>query len=281
MTTRFISKSAYMHRLSDLPIDAQKELPPIMVSEKFPLVSLEEAIIPLKSIIPRIDEITASVMDHTLWKYNDNLTDDEAAAILLYTMDWEPREKSLYTILNSTLQATDRNLLRPWFSFLRLSMTALAKLPSEPQILTVYCGLRRNLSKQYRQGSIVTWWKYSSCTKSHKVLTNKRVLGRDGARTQFVIECYSGKSIKSFSLDLEEDEILLPPGRQFRVKSCAYNSDGLHIVKLEEIEPHIPLIHFVPDIVMQPPNCGNPRLQEHINALYLDPVNVLFAPIFS
>jgi hypothetical protein len=41
------------------------------------------------------------------------LTDNESASILLYTMEWEPREKSFYITLNNTLQAANRNLLKP------------------------------------------------------------------------------------------------------------------------------------------------------------------------
>jgi len=202
-------------------------------------------------------------------------------------MEWEPREKSFYIILNNTLQAANRNLLKPWFLYLRLIMTSLAKLPSNFQRLTVYRGVKLDLSAQYPQGSIVTWWGFSSCTTSLRILNNERFLGRTGIRTLFKIECYSAKSIKSFSFYPEEEEVLLPPARQFQVMDCLDQGDGLHIIQLKEIQPKFPLINPVQQslpIIPTPsapkslisPNCGNPKLQKYIDAIYLDLVIVSF-----
>jgi hypothetical protein len=166
-------------------------------------------------------------------------------------------------------------------------MTSLAKLPSNFQRLTVYRGVKLDLSAQYPQGSIVTWWGFSSCTTSLRILNNERFLGRTGIRTLFKIECYSAKSIKSFSFYPEEEEVLLPPARQFQVMDCLDQGDGLHIIQLKEIQPKFPLINPVQQplpITPTPstpkslisPNCGNPKLQKYIDALYLDLVIVSF-----
>ncbi len=60
----------------------------------------------------------------------DNLTPDESASIMLYSMEWSSREKSFYFILNKSLRSENRQLLKPWFLYLRLFLHALSKLPS-------------------------------------------------------------------------------------------------------------------------------------------------------
>ena len=85
------------------------------------------------------------------------------------TMEWEPKDKSFYVILNNTLQAANRNLLKPWFLYLRLIMTALAKIPSNIEHFHVYRGVKLDLRAQYAKGSTITWWGFSSCTTSLEV----------------------------------------------------------------------------------------------------------------
>ncbi|CAF1432961.1 unnamed protein product [Didymodactylos carnosus] len=81
----------------------------------------------------------------------DGLTEDESAAIYLYTMEWESGAPSLYHLLNETLrEKTGRQQLEPWFLYLKLFLTALLKLPSKQQ--TIWRGVRKDLSKQYQIG---------------------------------------------------------------------------------------------------------------------------------
>ena len=94
----------------------------------------------------------------------DRLTSDESAAILLYTIEWEPCEKSFYILLNLALRAEKRDTLRPWFSYLRLMINALQKLPAVPETTV------------YRGGETITWWAFSSCTRSIETLNNEQFL---------------------------------------------------------------------------------------------------------
>jgi hypothetical protein len=172
-------------------------------------------------------------------------------------------------------------------------MTSLAKIPSASHPLTVYRGVKLNLSAEYSKGSIVTWWGFSSCTTSVDVLSNKQFLGQTGTRTLFNIECQSAKSIKQFSIFPEEEEVLLPPARQFQVTGCLNSGNNLHIIQLKEIQPKFPLINPVPQPLtvlpksaqlsppveqppktLKPPKCNDQNLQKYINALYSDPVNI-------
>ncbi|CAF1638317.1 unnamed protein product [Adineta ricciae] len=286
MAARFTDDTKETQRFSDYTLQPRRMLPPILGYENMPLVSLEKAVEPLHALVPEVERMTWTVKQNH-FEDDHHLTADEAASILLYTLEWEPRHKSFYAILNTTLQAANRQLLKPWFLFLRLIITSLAKLPSESVNLVVYRGVKLDLSAQYSTSTIVTWWGFSSCTKSVNVLSNEEFLGQTGTRTLFNIECHSAKSIKKYSLFPEEEEVLLPPARQFQVIGCLNSGHGLHIVQLKEVQPKFPLINPVPvpsiapskftpqftppDQTVSPPICKDPRLQQHIDALYSDP----------
>jgi hypothetical protein len=70
-------------------------------------------------------------------------------------------------------------------------------------------------------------------------------LGENGSRTLFNIESHSGKSIRKHSFYPEEQEVLLPPARQFQVMGSLNQGNGLHIIHLKEIQPKYPLINLV------------------------------------
>ncbi|CAF3395751.1 unnamed protein product [Rotaria sp. Silwood2] len=143
-------------------------------------------------------------------------------------------------MLNSTLRATVREQLKPWFSYLRLIINALEKLPSTYRV--VYRGVKSDFSTVYSRGSTVVWWGFSSCSVSIETLQNERFFGREGIRTFFSIECESGKNIRSHSFYGEEDEVLLLPARQFEVIGCLNQGNGLQMIQLKETKPKFPLI---------------------------------------
>ena len=86
-------------------------------------------------------------------------------------------------------------LLKPWFLYLRLVLTALAERPREKDRSTVYRGVNHGLGALYPTGATVTWWVISYRTMTIDVLTPEKCLGQHGTRTLFVIDCFSGKSI--------------------------------------------------------------------------------------
>ncbi|CAF4054855.1 unnamed protein product [Rotaria sordida] len=47
-------------------------------------------------------------------------------------------------------------------------------------------------------------------------------------------------------VERNEDEILLLPATQFKVKSCLDSGNGLHIIQVKEIDPTYPLLEPVP-----------------------------------
>jgi hypothetical protein len=230
-------------RVSDINEEPLEMHMPIRGYERMPLVSLEEAIAPLVSILPEIQDYAYVAKQRAKPVPADGLTRDESASIILYSMEWEPHDECLYFALNTTLRAEDRRKLKPWFSYLKLILTALGQLPSSGR--TVYRGVKLNLSKQYPEGKTFVWWGFSSCTSAMGVLENEQFLGKTGERTMFAIECDSGKDISRHSYYQSEKEILLLAARHFIVESSLQPAPGLHIIQLKETKSPISLLQPV------------------------------------
>ncbi|CAF1090304.1 unnamed protein product [Adineta steineri] len=242
-------------RFADLGVLPKRMLAPIEGYENKPLVSLEDAVKPLVDIVPKIER-NVRIVKQNCQEPEDGLTSDESASIMLYTYESMPQEDSLYVILNAALRSEQRQKLIPWFLYLRLVLTALARLPSKHCF--VNRGIREDLREQYPKGKSFIWWGFSSCTSSIEVLECENFFGKTGTRTLFQIECHTGKDIKNHSFIQHEDEILLLPARQFSVKGCLDSGNGLHIIQLEETEPVDPLLEpvSVPKLPVQTPSAG-------------------------
>ena len=233
--------SPLLERLSDIPAESEWLLP-IEGYEKNPLASLEEAIEPLIPIVADVQR-KAFIAKKNCRNSIDNLSLDESASIALYTMEWPSSEKSLYFCLNESLRDKEREKLKPWFPYLKLFLTALEKLPSTR--CTVFRGVKKNLGGDYKINSTLIWWAFSSCTTNVGILQSEKFLGKEGDRTLFAIDCCSGKNISQHSYYRRENEILLPPARQFTVVSCLDQGHGCHLIQLRETKPPVVLMEQV------------------------------------
>ena len=225
-------------------------LPPIQGYEKMSLVPLEEAVKPLVNVVPNVQQYALSAKTKCKTSPADGLSIDESSSIRLYTMEWKPREQTLYFLLNKCLRSEDRDLLRHWFLYLKLIITALSKIPSASRL--VYRGVRLDLSREHPQGRNTIWWGFSSCTTSIKAVEKQAFLGTTGTRTLFKIGCYSGKDIHQHSAFPKEYEFLLLAATEFRIVASFHTSDGVHIIHLKETEPEFPLI-VKPNLVIPSP----------------------------
>jgi hypothetical protein len=99
-------------------------LMPIQGYETKPLVSLEEAVEPIVSVVPDVKRMVYVAKEKCKKIPDNKLSLDESASLMLYTMEWEPNEECLYVVLNVTLRAANRKKLVPWFLFLKLILTA-------------------------------------------------------------------------------------------------------------------------------------------------------------
>jgi hypothetical protein len=230
-------------RISDMAEEPLEMLPPISGYEETPIVSLENAVKPLIPFVADVESYAYSAKQRCTHPPADGLTVDESSSIMLYSMGWKPLDKCLYVALNATLQSNDRNKLEPWFLYLKLFLTALSRLPSTHQ--SVFRGVKLDLHTDYPKDKTIVWWGFSSCTVSVDVLRSEVFLGTTSERTLFIIECNSGKNIRKHSYYQSEDEILLRPATQFKVRGCLNQDNGLYIIQLEETQPYFPLLNLV------------------------------------
>lgn len=237
------SSSQLRRRFFDFDEEPYKMLMPIQGYEGKPLVSLEEAVAPIVSMVPNVEQMVQFAKEHCKKIPDNHLSLDESASLMLYTMEYKVHEQSLYVVLNATLRAENRQKLTPWFLFLKLILTAFGRLPPSKRSV-VYRGIKKDLTRDYRKGETIIWWGFSSCTSTMTALENEQFLGSTGDRTFFTIECANGKDVKKYSIVPNEDEILLPPARLFQIVSCLDQSDGLYMIQLKEIEPLHPLLEY-------------------------------------
>lgn len=231
-------------RITDIDKEPLDFLSPICGYEKMPLVSLEKAVEKLVDLLPTIQS-HAYIAKQKCKKPADGLTQDESAAIMLYTMGWEPLDECLYFVLNATLRSADRQKLKPWFLYLRLFLSGLLRLPPVHDV--VHRGIKMDLSKEYQMGETIIWWGFSSCTMALNVLQSEQFLGKTGTRTMFTIQCKSGRDIRNHSYFSSEDEVLLLAATQFKVTGYLDQGD-LHVIQLKEEPSPFPLLQPVPII---------------------------------
>jgi hypothetical protein len=203
--------------------------------EQIPLVSIEQAIQPLISLLPNIEIYVQMVKEKCLHPA-DGLTSDQSASIMLYSMLWQPFDQCLYIILNSTLQTLNESKLQPWLFYLKLLFTSLLKLPSNQ--ITVYRGSKSDLSEEYQINHMIYWWDLSLCTSSIEYLQSDQDL-----RTIFIIECNTVKNIEKHCYCSLNQFRLFLPATQFQILECNYQEkENLYRIKLQEIQPSF-LLH--------------------------------------
>ncbi|CAF0966933.1 unnamed protein product [Didymodactylos carnosus] len=215
-------------RFHDVSCEPQQRLALIRGYELKPLISLEEAVHPLEELIGDIQDFVWTATGNCE-QPRDELTPNERAAIYLYTMGY------MYHQLNSALRNEQRQLLLPYFFYLKLFLTALWKLQDFTDV--IWRGEGKNLTDQYPEGK-----KFVCCTPSLNVLQKEAFLGETGQRTLFNIQCYNGKSIQNHAQFPDEKEVLLMPCSYFQVMSSVEQDSDLRIIHIKQIEPPVTLI---------------------------------------
>ena len=213
-----------------------------------PLLPLAKACTPLVDIIHDLSFYVQKVLVETPDEPSDGLTVDESAAVRLYTVEWPKPHRSLYSMLNYTLQNDNREHLRPYFKYMKLLITALVRLPFVPPS-TVWRGVNKNVSANFPPGTPVTWWAFTSCTTELTVLENNMYLGDTGERTLFSVESINGRSVRAHSHFITEDEVLLLPGTHMIVQSQFSPGADLHIIHLKQVIPK--------EVLLEPPFEGD------------------------
>ena len=240
MAKAVASASPSCSRFFDLMHENGDRLSPIKWYQQRTQSSLEKVIVHAQqhkafNIDARIqNKVSLAKKEHSEEDDINNLTVDESAAIQVYTMESKTEHESLFYVLNSTLRLADRSELIPLLPYFILLIGALEKLPSFRGL--VYRGVNGNISSIYEKGKKLTWWGFSSCTRSLEVLSKEEFLGKSGQRTLFYIECISGKSIENYSYySPDDEEVLLLPGTEFLVTDKKRANRSVIIVHLREI----------------------------------------------
>lgn len=227
--------------------DISTDIGPVVGYANEPLLPLYKACAPLNEILHNISFYVQLALDETPEQPPNELTIDESAAIRLYTIEWEGPHRSLYSMLNRTLKTASREELRPYFKYMKLFVTALAKVPCNPPA-TVWRGVTKDLSEQFPPETPVTWWAFTSCTTNLTVLENNMYLGNVGSRTLFSVEAINGRSVRAHSHFDTEDEVLLLPGTHMIVQSILSPAPDLHIIHLKQVIPE--------EVLLEPPFKG-------------------------
>lgn len=219
-----------MNRFADIDLSL-KRLPPVYGYRSQKLIPIEKALESIQSEIDQLPYYIKVAKQHCHFPSEHGLTQDESAAIYIYTMEWG--DTSLYCVLNKALRSENRQALKIWFPYLKIFDTALDKLPTIKAVL--WRGVNLDIGKNFTKNQLVTWWSISSCSSSVNVIKN--FLGNDKNSTLFLIEAVNGKKISDYTQYENENEVILRMGTQLHVKCDALEqSNGSYIVHLTEVD---------------------------------------------
>ena len=126
MATSIETNRRLIENVRDEP---NKMLLPISGYENVTVKSLDDACEPIQQLFDQKLKQYITIAKINSSDPKDGLSQDESAAIHLYTIEWDVHENSLYMKLNQTLRLADRAKLQPWFKYLKLFLTAFFKLP--------------------------------------------------------------------------------------------------------------------------------------------------------
>jgi len=127
-------------KIKDMVNEPREILNPIIGLFDRPIITFDQITQSLESHVKGISQFgfTCSMFASQLdVDKRGTLTDDEISAINLYTRESDPRENSIYFVINKALREQDRNTLKPYFPYLQLLLLSLSKVP------------------KYRQGGVV------------------------------------------------------------------------------------------------------------------------------
>jgi hypothetical protein len=219
--TTTVVNNGFKDRIISDPKETNRN--PIEGYQDMPVLTLEKAVERIIPILPQVKNYAIQAK-HNCNRNSIHLTLDESAAIYLYTMPTK-----FFETLNDALRIENRHQLKPWFAFLKLFITALEKLPSVSDIF--WRGVPCDIALEYANNSVQIWWSVNSCSTHLNVV--EAYLTTKG--TLFSIKAMEGKDISAYSTFKTEQEIILMPGVQLRVKSKIEKfHDVLSIVHLEE-----------------------------------------------
>ncbi|CAF1391658.1 unnamed protein product [Rotaria magnacalcarata] len=211
---------------SNHPVEPLTYLLPICIVDQNPSITLEKVLEPLISTLPNLQKYISTTKQRCK-NPADELTQDESASIMLYSMDSQTMEQCLYYARNSALRSVAK---------------ALSLLPSISAV--VHRQVRIGLTEKYPIEKTFVWWTFSLCTLFLDIYQSNEHLIKTQTCTIFTLECRFGKDIRRHSCFPNEDQILLMAGSEFKVISSMKNDKNQNIIYLKEIQSNNPLLQF-------------------------------------
>jgi hypothetical protein len=201
---------------------------------------LEDALLPVRHMLPPLKTYLRTTLRKAQEVIDDihpGFPENEARYIVLYTMDFQPREKSVYFVMNASLRDYDREAVKPWVDYIWGLLKSLKMLPKRPETV-LFRGCKGDISRfpRYKKNRETVWYGFSSTSPDLEV--QQQFTGKEGNRVLFQLQMRTacGRDIRDFSMYPGETEILLPPNVQFVVKGLNDFGHGLHMIHLEEVE---------------------------------------------
>eukprot|EP01127_Copromyxa_protea_P009497 TRINITY_DN2247_c0_g1_i1.p1 TRINITY_DN2247_c0_g1~~TRINITY_DN2247_c0_g1_i1.p1 ORF type:complete len:553 (-),score=82.68 TRINITY_DN2247_c0_g1_i1:2-1660(-) len=211
---------------------------PAVSMEHVSLCTLFEALLPLVSLVPQVEEFGQRSVTWAKSKFGDvtphGLTCCEVAALNIYTGQEALVSDSLCFKLNTALRTTDPATIEPFLPYMKLLLTAISKLPSfAAKTNSLWKGCTGDISTQYKEGKEFFWPSFSSCVPT-KESALQMIKGFETPKALIQIQfCSHVVDIHDFSEFGSEQEILVLPGRQLEVRK---NSSSQEVTVIELVE---------------------------------------------
>mmetsp|Transcript_91616 Transcript_91616/g.144838 ORF Transcript_91616/g.144838 Transcript_91616/m.144838 type:complete len:942 (+) Transcript_91616:2-2827(+) len=166
------------------------------------------------------------------------MTQEEIASVVIYTMECNPREGSVYYAMNKALRNKNREAVKSWRNYIWYFLHALKKIPPS-KVMTLYRGSKCKLADMgldLDKGDDFTWSAFSSAATTVDVMN--QFLGTTGDRTLVTITMDQriGRLVTDFSLFPDENEVLLPPNVSFEFVSKFECAPGFWMVQAQQVE---------------------------------------------
>jgi hypothetical protein len=241
-----------------------------------PVPTLEQALAPLAAGHPHLHAVTGRSVKLARKKAKKaqvmypSLMMDECTAVVLYTMEEEPRETSLYYVMNAALRSKQRAEVWPWRDFIWLLLHALRKLPAVPVLHFVFRGCKNapsELGLELEAGFEFTWAGFSSTATTQGVMST--FVGQAGPRTLLTIALSEpvGRDVRDFSLFPKENEVLFPPNMCFEVVDHNDYGNGLIMVQCKQTETIDVILDMTRPADTPPPPPQHDDLEQQMRSL--------------
>ena len=168
------------------------------------------------------------------------LDPQELFALVLYTLDVRhcggTEEENFYKCLNDALRERDMKILRELEGYLYYLMSALQKLPAEPEA-AFFRGVPKSvvpiIEENYKSGRRVHWSGLTSVSTDQRKAEEFASLEGPGG-VVFHVRARSGRAIFQFSAIPGEKEVLLLPNFKAHISEDPKKEARFLVVKLTE-----------------------------------------------